>query len=103
MQECFQLTTFVIERDAYALEAMPLHFTAAVELKKKNELFLRAHRSDFNNPPGRFLVPDPKRILLRGPVGLSFWSWLAYRIGAVRLHLACKAYLEIQSKVETIT
>ena len=44
MQECFQLTTFVIERDAYALEAMPLHFTAAVELKKKNELFLRAHR-----------------------------------------------------------
>ncbi len=47
VQECFQITTFVIERDPYALEAMPLHFTAAVELKKKNELFLRAHRYSF--------------------------------------------------------
>lgn len=34
----------MLERDPYALEVMPLHLTAAVELKKKNELFLQAHR-----------------------------------------------------------
>lgn len=44
MQECFQLTSFILEKDPYAIEAMPLHLAAAVELKNKNELFLRAHR-----------------------------------------------------------
>lgn len=44
LQECFHLTSSLLEADPYATEAMPLHLTAAVELKKKNELFLCAHR-----------------------------------------------------------
>jgi len=44
MQECFGVTSFILERDAFALEAVPLHLTAAVELKKKNELFRIAHK-----------------------------------------------------------
>ena len=44
LQECFQLTSSIIERDPNAIEAMPLHLAAAYELKKKNELFLCAHR-----------------------------------------------------------
>lgn len=47
IQECFQLTSFIIGRDAHALEAVALHLTTAVELKKKRELFLQAHRSAF--------------------------------------------------------
>ncbi|KAK9790319.1 hypothetical protein WJX73_003955 [Symbiochloris irregularis] len=43
-QECYDLSCTVIERDPYALEVMPLHLAAAVELRKKNELFLRSHR-----------------------------------------------------------
>ena len=45
VQECFHLTSSIIERDPNAIEAMPLHLAAAYELKKKNELFLCAHRS----------------------------------------------------------
>ena len=44
MQEVFGLTHALLERNPYALEAMPVHLTAALELRKKNELFLRGHR-----------------------------------------------------------
>ena len=43
-QEVFALTHALLERNPYALEAMPVHLTAALELRKKNELFLRGHR-----------------------------------------------------------
>ena len=43
-QEVFGLTYALLERNPYALEAMPVHLTAALELRKKNELFLRGHR-----------------------------------------------------------
>lgn len=43
-QEVFALTHALLERNLYALEAMPVHLTAALELRKKNELFLRGHR-----------------------------------------------------------
>ena len=43
-QECYSLTQRLLECDPYALEAMPIHLTAALELRKKNDLFLQAHR-----------------------------------------------------------
>lgn len=43
-QEAFALTSGLLERNPYALEAMPMHLTSALELRKKNELFLRGHR-----------------------------------------------------------
>ncbi|KAK9828405.1 hypothetical protein WJX81_004996 [Elliptochloris bilobata] len=43
-QEAFALTSALLERNPYALEAMPVHLTASLELRKKNELFLRGHR-----------------------------------------------------------
>ena len=42
-QECYDLTEFVLERDPYALECLPAHLASAVELRKKNELFMRGH------------------------------------------------------------
>ena len=42
-QECYDLTESVLERDPYALECLPSHLASAVELRKKNELFLRGH------------------------------------------------------------
>ena len=42
-QECYDLTESVLERDPYALECLPAHLASAVELRKKNELFLRGH------------------------------------------------------------
>jgi anaphase-promoting complex subunit 6 len=44
LQECYALTSELLEKDPYALEAMPVHLAAALELGKKNELFLKAHR-----------------------------------------------------------
>lgn len=54
LQECYQLTSAVIQKDPYALEAVPLHLISALELRKKNDLFLHAHRwlvdrSELNN------------------------------------------------------
>ncbi|KAK9823965.1 hypothetical protein WJX72_006697 [[Myrmecia] bisecta] len=43
-RECYQLTSSVLESDPYAMEAFPVHLAAALELRKKNELFLRSHR-----------------------------------------------------------
>lgn len=43
-QEAFALTSGLLAGNPYALEAMPTHLTAALELRKKNELFLRGHR-----------------------------------------------------------
>ncbi|KAK9905515.1 hypothetical protein WJX75_001308 [Coccomyxa subellipsoidea] len=43
-QECHALTSQLLDQDPYALEAMPVHLAAALELRKKNELFLRAHK-----------------------------------------------------------
>ena len=43
MQECYDLTESLLERDPYALECLPAHLASAVTLRKKNELFLRGH------------------------------------------------------------
>lgn len=43
-QECFALTSGMLVRDPYATEHLPLHLAAALELRQKNELFLRAHK-----------------------------------------------------------
>lgn len=43
-QECYALTAGLLARDPCATEHLPLHLAAALELKQKNELFLRAHK-----------------------------------------------------------
>ncbi|CAL8472035.1 g11577 [Coccomyxa elongata] len=43
-QECHALTSQLLDQDPYAIEALPVHLAAALELRKKNELFLRAHK-----------------------------------------------------------
>ncbi len=43
-QACYALTAELLARDPYALEAMPAHLAASLELGKKNELFLRSHK-----------------------------------------------------------
>ena len=45
VQDCFRLTSTILQKDPYALEAVPLYLTSALELRKKNDLFLQAHRS----------------------------------------------------------
>jgi anaphase-promoting complex subunit 6 len=42
-QRCYESTKALLEKDPYHLWSMPLHLGAALELGKKNELFLRAH------------------------------------------------------------
>jgi anaphase-promoting complex subunit 6 len=42
--KCYALTSVALERDPYALEVLPAHLVASVELRKKNELFLLGHR-----------------------------------------------------------
>ncbi|KAL2620164.1 hypothetical protein R1flu_000369 [Riccia fluitans] len=42
-QRCYESTTALLEKDPYHLRCMPLHLGAALELGRKNELFLRAH------------------------------------------------------------
>lgn len=44
VQESHALTCQLLDQDPYALEAMPVHLAAALELRKKNELFLRGHK-----------------------------------------------------------
>ena len=44
LQECYSLTSNLLENDPYATEAYPVHITASLELRKKNELFRRAHK-----------------------------------------------------------
>ena len=41
VQECYDLTEALLERDPYALECLPAHLASALELKKKNQLFLQ--------------------------------------------------------------
>ena len=43
-QACYAMTEELLARDPYALEAMPAHLAASLELGKKNELFLRSHK-----------------------------------------------------------
>lgn len=43
-QACYALTAELLARDPYALEAVPAHLAASLELGKKNELFLRSHK-----------------------------------------------------------
>lgn len=43
-QECYDLTSAALERDPYALECLPAHLASALELRKKNDLFMRAHK-----------------------------------------------------------
>ncbi|KAH9554615.1 hypothetical protein CY35_08G072400 [Sphagnum magellanicum] len=42
-QRCYDTTKALLEKDPYHLTCMPLHIGAALELGRKNELFLRAH------------------------------------------------------------
>ncbi|KAJ7299336.1 hypothetical protein O6H91_Y249500 [Diphasiastrum complanatum] len=42
-QLCYEVTKSLLEKDPYHLKSMPLHLGAALELGRKNELFLRAH------------------------------------------------------------
>jgi hypothetical protein len=42
--ECYRLTAAALERDPYATECLPPHLASALELGKKNELFLRGHK-----------------------------------------------------------
>lgn len=44
VQDCHALSTQLLDQDPYALEAMPVHLAACLELRMKNELFLRAHK-----------------------------------------------------------
>lgn len=43
-QDCYTLTSSLLENDPYATEVYPVHITASLELRKKNELFRRAHK-----------------------------------------------------------
>ncbi len=43
-QECYDLTSAALERDPYAFECLPSHLASALELRKKNDLFVRAHK-----------------------------------------------------------
>jgi anaphase-promoting complex subunit 6 len=42
--ECYRLTAAALERDPYATECLPPHLASALELGKKNELFVRGHK-----------------------------------------------------------
>lgn len=44
-QECYNISSLVLERDPYCVEVLPLRLASGLELGKKNQLFLRAHRS----------------------------------------------------------
>ncbi len=44
LQDCYTLTSSLLENDPYATEVYPVHITASLELRKKNELFRRAHK-----------------------------------------------------------
>jgi hypothetical protein len=41
---CYQLTLRIMQSDPYALECLPSHVASALQLGKKNELFLRGHK-----------------------------------------------------------
>jgi hypothetical protein len=43
-EACYQLTLRIMQADPYALECLPAHVGAALQLGKKNELFLRGHK-----------------------------------------------------------
>eukprot|EP00191_Tetraselmis_sp_GSL018_P013716 CAMPEP_0177591846 /NCGR_PEP_ID=MMETSP0419_2-20121207/8229_1 /TAXON_ID=582737 /ORGANISM="Tetraselmis sp., Strain GSL018" /LENGTH=478 /DNA_ID=CAMNT_0019082643 /DNA_START=732 /DNA_END=2168 /DNA_ORIENTATION=+ len=43
-QECYAITSGILERDPYHLDCLPVHLASSVLLGKKNELFIRAHR-----------------------------------------------------------
>ncbi|KAG0597202.1 hypothetical protein M758_UG320200 [Ceratodon purpureus] len=42
-QRCYDTTKALLEKDPYQLNCMPLHIGSALELGRKNDLFLRAH------------------------------------------------------------
>eukprot|EP00249_Psilotum_nudum_P014975 c25100_g1_i1 orf=111-1745(+) len=42
-QKCYETTKLLLEKDPYHLKCMPIHLEAAVELGRKNDLFLKAH------------------------------------------------------------
>lgn len=43
-EQCYALTSRLLERDACALQALPAHLVAALQLGKKSDLFLRGHK-----------------------------------------------------------
>ena len=57
VQECYARTAELLAHDPFALEVMDIHLTAALELHKKNELFLRAHRCSIQHTSLLF-TPD---------------------------------------------
>ncbi|KAH7292522.1 hypothetical protein KP509_29G072200 [Ceratopteris richardii] len=42
-QKCYETTKALLEKDPYHLKCIPMHLASAVELGRKNELFLKAH------------------------------------------------------------
>lgn len=42
-QRCYDTTKALLEKDPYQLNCMPFHIASALELGRKNDLFLRAH------------------------------------------------------------
>ncbi len=58
VQACYALTAELLARDPYALEAMPVHLAAALELGKKNELFLHSHKYANISPGSIVCLPD---------------------------------------------
>ncbi|GBG90196.1 hypothetical protein CBR_g50377, partial [Chara braunii] len=42
--QAYEVTNKLLERDPYHIQCMPVHLAAALELRRKNELFLRAHK-----------------------------------------------------------
>uniref|UniRef100_A0A383WBY8 Uncharacterized protein n=1 Tax=Tetradesmus obliquus TaxID=3088 RepID=A0A383WBY8_TETOB len=43
-EDAYQLTSSILSQDPYATQALSTHLAAALQLGKKNELFLRAHK-----------------------------------------------------------
>lgn len=43
-QRCYDCARGLLERDPFHLACLPVYLAAALELRRKNELFLRAHK-----------------------------------------------------------
>ena len=43
-EDCYSLTSSVLERDPYALPVMAVHLASALQLGRKNDLFIRGHK-----------------------------------------------------------
>ena len=43
-QRCYDVAQGLLETDPYHLTCLPVYLAATLELRRKNELFLRAHK-----------------------------------------------------------